>query len=131
MENGVSPEKDVHLIYTPSHNNALQSVAEDKAEAAILGFNIYKIITSRSHIRQPTRVLAKTKKIPHMMFMSPVNVSQQEKDQYKDVLLKFTADGKGKVFFEGIPFINIETISDEDMKSLEGLLRILEQRLQE
>lgn len=130
-ENGILPDKDVNMIYTPSHNNSLQSVAEDKAEGAIVGYNIYRVISSRAKLRQPLRVLEKTRQIPHMMFMSPAHVSELEMEQFKTALLKFTAKGKGKEFFANIPFINIEAITDEDMKSLEGLLEILEQRLKQ
>lgn len=130
-ENGISPDKDVKMIYTPSHNNALYFVAEGKTDAAILDYSIFKITYSHALQKQRLRVLEKTRKIPHMMFMSPVHINKQEKEQFKSVLLKFTADGKGKEFFANIPFKNIESITDNDMKSLKDFLEILEQRLEQ
>lgn len=128
-ENGINPEKDVHLKYTPSHNNALQSLAHDKADAAMLGYPAYKMITSRGKLNKPTRVLIKTRIIPHMMFMSPPSVSEEMQAKLQTAMLKFPQSQAGKQFFSGVPFKGIAVISDDDMSSLDGLLVFLEQRL--
>ena len=128
-ENGIDPNKDVNLKYTPSHNNALQSVAEDKADAAIVGYPAYKMITSGSKLRKPVRVLLKTKLIPHMMFMSPPRLSKQETEKLQKIMLAFPDSDEGKKFFSGVPFKGIALITDEDMAQLQELLQLLEQHM--
>jgi len=129
LENNIVPGKDIHIKYTASHNNALQSVVKNEADAAMIGYTAYKIITSDSKLLKPVRILVKTRAVPHLMFMSPPSVSFQKQEKFKSALLKFTATGAGKEFFAAAPFGDIDVISDEDMKSLEGLSLILEQRL--
>lgn len=129
IENGIIPDQDIHIRYTESHNNSLQSVVKGQTDAAIVGYPAYKIITSDSKLLKPVRILMKTKVIPHLMFMSPPSVPFQEREKYKSSLLKFTANGAGKEFFSAAPFDNIGVITDEDMADLKGLLTILEQRL--
>lgn len=128
-DNGIDPKKDINIKYTPSHNNALQSVVADKADGAILGYPAYKIITSSSKLRKPVRILIKTKVIPHMMFMSPPNVSIEEQEKLQLAMLKFPSTDAGEKFFSGVPFKSIDVITDEDMLRLEGVLLILEQHL--
>jgi len=130
-ENGIDPKNDIHIKYTPSHNNALQSVAEEKADAAILGYPAYKIITSSSKLRKPMRILIKTKVIPHMMFMTPPSVPVEERERLQAAMLKFSSTDAGKQFFAGVPFKDMAVITDEDMQRLEDLLLILEDNLQE
>lgn len=130
IENGIDPNKDVNLKYTPSHNNALQSVAEDKADAAIVGYPAYKIITSGSKLRKPVRILLKTKLIPHMMFMSPPRLSKQETEKLQKIMLAFPDSDEGKKFFSGVPFKGIALITDEDMAHMQELRQLLEQHME-
>ena len=129
LENGIVPGKDIQIMYTDSHNKSLQSVVTNKADAAVVGYPSYKIITTRTKLRKPVRILIETKKIPHLMFMSPPGVSLQERELFKSALKKFSSSDAGGTFFSGLPFKGISTISDADMMSLKELLKLLEQRL--
>lgn len=130
QENGIDIDKDVNTKYTRSHNNAIRTVSEGKAEAAIVGMPVYKMVQANASLRVPMRILSKTNAIPHMMFMSPPRLSEAQTLRFRQALLSFSADGAGKAFFIGTPFGDMVEISDQDMLRLAAMLSLLERRLE-
>jgi len=129
MQKNIQPGKDILIKYTPSHNNALHSVADSQADAAIAGAPAFKITTSMKKLKKPLRILAKTQAIPQMMFMSPHRIPKQQLDSYREVLLNINNDEAGKAFIESVPFGSLKVISDEDMHALSGMVQLLKQRM--
>lgn len=128
-ENGLNIKNDVNIKYTPSNNNPLFLLADSKVDAAITGLPIYEIISKGSKLKQPLRILKKSKAVPHMMFMSPQRVAIAERDNYKTILLNINKNQIGKAFITGLPFGELVAITDQDMLRLTSMLTLLEQRL--
>lgn len=125
---GIRVNKDVTLIYKRSHNAALMSVAENKADAAIvvgglLGHMPFKV-------RSRLRLLGETRQLLHLMFMAGPGLTDGEYLKVKEALLGFQADGDGKDFFNNTDYEGVVPITDDNMKQIAPILPILERRIQ-
>jgi phosphonate transport system substrate-binding protein len=122
-----TPDVDIFLHYTPSHNNALLSVAEGTAAAGIAVGGLYAHMPE--NINKNLRILDRTRAVPHSMFMAHSNLDPESVSSLRTALVGFRAAGAGKVFFGRTGFGDMETITDEDMNALEPLVNILKARL--
>jgi len=68
-DNAINPEKDLTIIYTPTHNASLLSAYHGVTDAAVLMQPPYE--ASSKKVRESMRIIAKTQSAPHM----PVSVS--------------------------------------------------------
>jgi len=121
------PHRDITVRYTPSHNNALISVAEGTADAAISEAATYDKIGIRT--KEKLRILSRTRKIPHVMFMAGPGLSNQDYRLLKKALLDYSAEGAGRSFFRETGYGDMIPISDQDMERLAPLLPLLEERI--
>jgi len=131
IKNGFNLTKDISIKYTPSHNNALYSLANKKSDAAIAGIPAFKIVSKATKLKKPLRILTRTPSIPHMMFMSPAHIPQEQIIKYQNALLSIHNDETGKAFLESVPFgtHGLTEITDKDMRDLSDFVRLLKQRL--
>jgi len=125
----VLPHKDIKIKYTPSHNNALLSVIEGTADAAVTSTAVYdRLPTSK---KSKLKLLTKTRQVPHMMFMAGPSVSADTYGNLATAFQKFTANKDGKAFFAQSGYGDMTGISSEDMQRLELILPILANRVDE
>lgn len=111
-ENGLVPNKDVTIKYTPRHNSAIMFVSRGHADAAVVSSRIYQI--ARPEIKQKLRLLARTRKVPHAMFMVRPRLAEAEYLKFRQALKAFANDEAGKAFFRGQGF-KVIPITDDDM----------------
>lgn len=127
IDHGLILNKTITMKYTPSHNSALLSVAEGEADVAIAVGGLYERMPVK--VKNKLRLLIRTSKVPHMMFMANPDMPENEYQLLKRVLLEFTADGAGKKFFSETGYVDIKPITDADMKRLTPILPLLEKRI--
>jgi ABC-type phosphate/phosphonate transport system substrate-binding protein len=120
-QGGLSPDHDLRMTYLPSHNSALMSLAEGRADAAIVGSLVYEKMTSTLGTR--LRVLAYTARIPHMIYMARPGLAPQV-DAIRNHLLAFNALSGSNQQNAGLgtSFGTLTTVSEDDLQTLAPLV---------
>jgi phosphonate transport system substrate-binding protein len=126
-DNGLRPGVDVEVKHAPSHNSAVMAVQRGDAEAAVISASVFENMPQgiSSHLR----ILASTKKVPHMMFMAGPHLSDQEYQQLRKAMLAFTAKGAGREYFTVTGYGDMGPIEDQDMQRLSPFLKELKVKL--
>lgn len=123
----LKPGLNVKMEYTSTHNNAILALYTGNADAAVVSTGVYDIVAPA--IRAKLKVLAMTTNVSHLMFMASPKLPEQEFHNLKQAMLRFTADGPGKIFFKGAPYGNMTQIRDADMENMQPYIKKLKQRL--
>ena len=126
-DNDLYVGKNITVINTQSHNNAILTMASGRSDASISGNAAYNI--SQRKNKKPIRILAKTNSVPQMMFMTPARLPKQESDVIKEALLNFSANGAGKAFFIEAPFNDMIPVSQQDINRLKIFIPKLDNSL--
>lgn len=126
-DHGLKPGRDYRLVRANSHNNAILTVHHGSADAALTSAAVFEQLALE--IRRDLRVLAKTRKVPHMMVMAHKRMPPAEYQRLKTALLAFTRKGPGQKFFEITGYSDIGPITDADMARLQPFLIDLKDRL--
>lgn len=126
-DHGLNPGRDYRLVRANSHNNAILTVHHGGADAALTSAAVFEQLAPE--IRRELRVLAKTRKVPHMMVMAHRRMPPAEYQRLKTALLAFTRNGPGQKFFEITGYSDIGPITDADMARLQPFLIDLKDRL--
>ncbi|NOZ10525.1 MAG: phosphate/phosphite/phosphonate ABC transporter substrate-binding protein [Gammaproteobacteria bacterium] len=126
-EQGLVASKNITIKYTPSHNNALISVVEGKADAAVAIGGLYLRMSPK--VRNSLRLLARTQQVPHAMLIASPKVS----DKTLNALIEGTLSPKhrsGLLEFEAkLNWGNLQAVSKNDIQQLTPLLSLLKSRL--
>lgn len=128
QEHGLVPGVDVDVRFSPSHNNAVLAVVRGEADAAVTSAAVFEKMPPE--VRAQLRVLASTRKVPHMMFMAGPHLSDDEYRALRKAMLAFTAKGPGRQFFQDTGYGDMIDISDETMGALAPFLDELDKRSQ-
>lgn len=123
---GLTPGKDVTVKHTPSHNNAILAVVKGEADAAVAAAFVYENMPA--DVRAKLRLLSRTMTVPSIMFMASPKLPEGEYKKLRRTMLKFTASGPGKAFFEKSRLGNMTAITDRDMQRLAPYVRDLAER---
>jgi ABC-type phosphate/phosphonate transport system substrate-binding protein len=126
-KNGLQPGKDISIHHTESHGNAILSVYNGNADAAVVSAGVFERMPD--DVKSKLTVLTKTHQIPHVMFMAKKQLPEKQYKQIKKAMLAFTADSHGKAFFNNNRRGDMIDISDEDMETLRPYVDILKQQL--
>ena len=126
-DHGLKPGRDYRLVRAYSHNNAILTVHHGGADAALTSAAVFEQLAPE--IKRDLRVLAKTRKVPHMMVMAHKRMPPAEYQRLKTALLAFTRSGPGQKFFEITGYSDIGPITDADMARLQPFLIDLKDRL--
>ena len=123
---GLTPGVDVTVRHTPSHNNAILAVVKGEADAAVAAAFVHENMPA--NVRAKLRLLSRTVTVPNIMFMANPKLPEAEYKKLRRAMLKFTASGPGKAFFEKTRFGNMTAITDRDMQRLAPFVRDLAKR---
>ncbi|MBI3563473.1 MAG: phosphate/phosphite/phosphonate ABC transporter substrate-binding protein [Gammaproteobacteria bacterium] len=127
-DNQLIAGKNITVQYTPSHNNAIMAVASGKADAAVTSAAVFE--TMPVEVRDKLRILTTTPKVPHMMFMASPKLKDGDYQQLRRSMLRFTAAGAGRTFFENSGYGDMGEITNREMRTLRPYVKLLRQRLQ-
>ena len=86
QDNNLVLGKDVFIKYTPSHNNAIISVADGKAAAGVAVGGLFENMSS--NVRDKLSLLTNTKKIPHSMFIASPTLGPNRTTQLRETVLR-------------------------------------------
>lgn len=124
---GLTPGKDVILVNTPSHINALLTVKNQQADAGIVAWPVYNMFTKKQG--NELRVIAHTDEIVGAMFMLSNKYLESDYEKILEIFLSFSQSEMGKEFFKRSPFKGLKRVNQQELDSLAPYLEVLEKHL--
>jgi len=113
---GIDPDKDLTLIATPSHNASLLSCYRGTTDAAALIRPLYR--RARPEIRDNTRIVAETERVPHM----PIAIAPWIRDavarQLRDILVNMSSDPQGRALLRHLDWPGFITVQPGEYDGL-------------
>jgi len=129
---GLTPNKDIRIKATASHNTALVDVAEGRAAAAVAVGGLYRRLNASNKFGQ-LRKLATTDKIPHIMYIANPTFSKNDLRKLQKALINPTPGTPGakaitllKNQFNGG---NISIVTPQKLNQLAPILSLLETKI--
>jgi phosphonate transport system substrate-binding protein len=123
QRNGLVPGRDVTVISTGTHNNALYAPARREADASVTGILLWS--NADPAIRAELVEIDGTRRIPGFMLMANKRVPPEQVKRIQALLLDFEKTEEGKAYFRATDLKNFGLIDDKTMKSLDPFTRIL------
>ncbi|HEC13655.1 MAG TPA: phosphate/phosphite/phosphonate ABC transporter substrate-binding protein [Acidiferrobacteraceae bacterium] len=127
IEQGLVIDKDITVKHTPSHNNALISVVEGKADAAVAVGGLYLRMSPK--IKNGLRLLAKTKQVPHVMFIANPKLSDETLNALTESVLSPESQANLLKFETNLGWGSLATVSEDNLQRLGPLVTLLKSRL--
>lgn len=124
---GIQPGRDITIRHMISHNSAILSVVNGKADAAVASAAIFENMPQ--NIKNQLAILTTTEKVPHAMFMAKADLPEEDILSAREAFLAFTADGPGKIYFARTGQGTMQKITNEHMKLLSPFMKTLQERL--
>jgi len=127
-KNGLKESENINYLRTPSHNNAIISVASNVADAGIVASGIYESFIAKGGGKK-TKILKCSEPVPTAMFFANQSLDLKDRELLMASLLSFPESDLGRQFFQDTPFLGIQAINDSDMQKLEKYMDELKARL--
>lgn len=126
-DRGLISGTNISIHNLESHGNAILSVSTGDNHAAIVSSGVFDRMPA--DVKSKLTILAKTEKIPHVMFMAKKTLPDNDYQILKKSLLEFTAHSYGKEFFKENKRTDMITITDKDINILRPYVKSLRKRL--
>lgn len=118
------PGRDVTLLDTRTHNNALYAPARGEADASVTGILLW--INAEPAMREAMREIGRTRPVPGFTLMAHQRLEPELVRKLRRWLLEFGATPEGQAYFQATGLKEFRPIDDKTMKSLDPYTRILE-----
>ncbi len=124
-ENGLVPGKNVTILDTRTHNNAILAPLHGEADAGVTGLMIWEKLAGEQ--KQQLRVIGKSGSVPGLMVMATPRFPAQDVTALRQALLRFQHTAAGKAYFLATGLEGFEPIDDATMRSLDAYTRVIRQ----
>lgn len=125
-QHGLEPGRDVTVIGSLTHNNALYAPLRRESDASVTGLVLWN--NAERDLRTGLREIGKTGGVPGFMLMANKRMPPEQIRRIQDALFKFDKTKEGKAYFAVTEFQKFEKIDDKSMKQLDPYLRVLTER---
>lgn len=122
-QNGLVAGKNITVIGSRTHNNALYAPARGEADASVTGLVLWD--RAEPDIRAALVEIGKTQGVPGFMLMANKRLPPELIKRIQSAVFDFHKTKEGKAYFEVTEFNRFEKIDDKTMKSLDPYTRIL------
>lgn len=119
---GLVNGKNLTIIETKTHNNALYAPLRDEADASVTGIVLWQ--TLGQEFKDQLKVIGYTSKVPGFVFLSHPKIPVKMKQKLQKALFDFEKTVNGKAYIETSRFIGFQLIDDKTMKELDPYIRI-------
>jgi phosphonate transport system substrate-binding protein len=123
QRNGLVPGKDVTVVNTRTHNNALYAPARQETDASVTGILLWN--NAEESVRAELAEVGKTRAVPGFTIMANKRLSPALVKRVQTLLLDFEKTPEGKAYFKATDLKSFSKIDDKTMKSLDAYTRIL------
>lgn len=120
---GLVPGKNITVIGSRTHNNALYAPARRETDASVTGQLLWH--GAEPEIRSQLVVIGQTRSVPGFMLMANSRMPSTETLKIQQLLLNFHKTPEGRAYFEATALKGFNKINDMTMKSLDPYTRIL------
>lgn len=125
-QNGLVPGKNVTILDTRTHNNAILAPLHGEADAGVTGLMIWeKLAGDQKH---QLRIVGKSGRVPGLMVMANPRFPARDVVRLRQALLRFQQSPAGKAYFVATGFEAFDTIDDATMVSLDAYTRVITQK---
>lgn len=122
-QNGLVPGKDITVIGSLTHNNALYAPARHESDASVTGFVLWD--KADPEVRAKLREIGKTPGVPGFMLMANRRLPAELIKRIQTAVLGFDKTIEGKAYFSATEFKHFANIDDKSMRQLDPYTRIL------
>ena len=124
-QNGLVPGKNVTILDTRTHNNAILAPLHGEADAGVTGLMIWEKLGGEQ--KQLLRVIGKSGSVPGLMVMANPRVPAADVTTLRHALLRFGHTAAGKAYFLATGLEGFEPIDDATMRSLDAYTHVIRQ----
>lgn len=117
VEAGIDPSIDVSTIAAPNHSASLLLAYKGITDAAVLMLPPFEMLSVE--IQQSMRVIATSKKLPHVPVAVTATMDNQMADKIEKILLEMNDDEQGKLVMKSVMlpgFINVKPALYDGLK---------------
>jgi len=123
QRNGLVPGKDVTIVNTRTHNNALYAPARREADASVTGILLWT--NAEESIKSELIAIGETRSVPGFTLMAHKRLAPELVKRVQSLLLAYEKTPEGKAYFKATDLKNFSRIDDKTMKSLDPFTRVL------
>jgi phosphonate transport system substrate-binding protein len=119
------PGKDITVIGSLTHNNALYAPVRRESDASATGFVLWD--KADPEVRAQLREIGRTPAVPGFMLMANRRLPAELIKRIQSAVLGFDKTNEGKAYFSATEFKHFEKIDDKSMRQLDPYTRVLTQ----
>lgn len=127
-DQGVLGEGGTQLRDMGSHSNAVLAVKNGEAEAALTEPAAVRQMPEA--LRNSVRVIAQTKRLPHVMILAHPRLGAAGVERLRGVLLQFPSTVDGANFLKLSGFEGLRAVDESDLKAMDPIQRDLKRMLE-
>jgi len=124
-QKGLIPGKNITIIDTRTHNNALYAPLRNEADVGITGTLMWEKLTGEQ--KDKLRVIATSRGVPGFMLMAHPRMPKRDVDKLRQALLDFHKTPNGELYFTGAGLKGFGLIDDASMRSLDRYTSVITQ----
>jgi len=125
-DNGLQDGKNITIIETKTHNNALYAPLRDEADASVTGGLLWH--TLGQEYKDKLKVIGHTRSVPGFVLLSHPRIPVKIQKSLKKALFDFGKTAEGKLYFESNGLKEFIPIDDSSMKELDSYTKVLTEK---
>lgn len=122
-QKGLEDGKNVTIIETKTHNNALYAPLRDEADASVTGILLWE--TLGQEYKDKLKVIGSTNSVPGFVLMAHPRVTALIQKKLQRALFDFAKTTEGKAYFESTRLKAFLPIDNKTMKTLDPYTTVL------
>lgn len=122
-KHGLEPGRDVTVIGSLTHNNALYAPFRHESDASVTGLVLWD--NAEPDVRAALAEIGRTPGVPGFMLMANKRLSPALVRHIQAAIFSFQKTEEGKAYFAATEFKRFEKIDDKTMKRLDPYTRVL------
>jgi phosphonate transport system substrate-binding protein len=120
---GINPKSDVKREYSKNHFSCLQNVLIGEADVCVAAIQMIRQFEKEKKITVPFRVVHKSRKIPHTLFVVHKRVSQKDRDLLLNTVLNLQNSGNGRKILGALDYRPFVQARDSDYTLIRKFIR--------
>jgi phosphonate transport system substrate-binding protein len=120
---GLFPGKNVTIIETRTHNNALYAPLRNEADAGITGILLWEKLTGEQ--KNQLHLIATSPGVPGFMLMANPRVPKRDVNKLRQAMISFNKTSEGKSYFEKSGMKGFGPIDDATMRHLDPYTAVI------
>ncbi len=122
-KHGLEPGRDLTLIDTKTHNNALYAPARHEADASVTGILLWS--KAEPALRAQLREIGHTDTVPGFLILAHERLGPATIKQLQKLLLAYPDTEEGRAYFSATDLKSFRRVDDKTMKALDPYTAVL------